>query len=219
MQADNHRRLKSRHNPGTGPARNALAGVCVLAAATVGGCGGSSSGGDTNESPYDGPVSADTAVEVAESFDPAQPGAVLALNDVVAVGSDEPVSDLLQLLDDEDTNVQWAGLYMALLLAESDEDVELLRPLLTHNEPVYQAMAAGTLAGHGVVEALPVLVEALSSEAELPYSDPPRPLATYAQAALEALTGESFADVSGWESWWQDVQGSLEWDGESYVAE
>jgi hypothetical protein len=188
-------------------------------AAFVAGCGGSGSGGDDNESPYDGPVSADSAVEVAESFDPVEPGAVLALNEVVAAGSEDAVPELLELLDDGDPNRQWAGLYMALLLAEGDDDIELLRPLLTHDEPVYRAMAAGALAGEGEVNALPVLIEALSADAEFPYSDPPRPLATYAQAALEGLTGESFADASGWENWWQDVQGSLSWDGATYVAE
>jgi hypothetical protein len=79
-------------------------------------------------------------------------------------------------------------------------------------------MAAGPLAGTGRVDALPVLIEALSSEAGLPYSDPPRPLAAFAQAALESLTGESFADAAGWESWWQDVEGDISWDGDRYVA-
>ena len=206
------------HHASPGAARRALALTLALLLALLAACGGSGSGGDTNESRYDGPVSADSAVEVAEEFDPAEPGAVLALNEVIAAGSEEAVADLLSLLDDEDPNRQWAGLYMALLLAESDEEIELLRPMLSHDEPVFRAMAAGTLAGFGEADALPVLIEALSSAAELPYSDPPRPLATYAQAALESLTGESFADASGWESWWQDVEGDISWDGERYVA-
>jgi hypothetical protein len=189
-----------------------------MLSAALAACGGSSAGGDSNESPYDGPVSAETAVDVAEAFDPVEGGAVVALNDVVVAGSDDAVPDLLELLEDEDPIRQWAGLYLALMLAESDEDIELLRPLLTHNEPVFRAMAAGSLAGFGEVDALPVLIEALSSEAELPYSDPPRPLATFAQAALEGLTGESFADASGWESWWQDGAGNIDWDGERYVV-
>jgi HEAT repeat protein len=181
-------------------------------------CGGSGSDGDTNESPYDGLVSADTALEVAEAFDPAEPDTVLALNDVVAAGSDDAVPDLLALLNDEDANRQWAGLYLALLLTDSEDEIELLRPLLTHEEPVFRAMAAGTLAGLGEVESLAVLVEALASDADLPYSDPPRRLADYARIGLEALTGEEFADASGWERWWQEAEGNLTWDGEGYVA-
>jgi HEAT repeat protein len=77
--------------------------------------------------------------------------------------------------------------------------------------------AAGALSGEGVVESIPVLIEALGSDEELWYSDPPRPAADLAREALEAYTGEAFATPEEWEAWWGEVRGSLRWDGERYV--
>jgi hypothetical protein len=186
----------------------ALAGACS---------GGAGSGGDDNTSKYDRPVSPEIVIDVVEAFDPAEPGAVLSLNEVVAVGS-EAVPDLLPLLESEDPNRQFAALYVALLLTDTDEEIALVTPLLGHEEITIRTMVAGALAGHGVVEALPVLIEAMSSEADLPFSDPPRLLAAFAQSALEAYTRESFADAPAWEAWWRDVESSIEWAGETYVA-
>jgi HEAT repeat protein len=161
-------------------------------------------------------VSPETAIDVVEAFDPAEPGAVLSLNEVVAAGS-EAVPDLLPLLENEDPNRQFAALYVALLLTDTDEEIALVAPLLAHAEMAIRTMVAGALAGLGVVEALPVLIEAMSSSADLPFSDPPRSLTAFAQSALEAYTRESFADAPAWEAWWRNVESSLEWDGETYV--
>ena len=210
--------MKSAHNPWARLAWRILFGTLALASALAGACsGGEGSGGDDNASQYDGPVSPETAIDVVEAFDPAEPGAVLSLNEVVAAGS-EAVAELLPLLENEDPNRQFAALYVALLLTDTDEEIALVTPLLAHEEMTIRTMVAGALAGHGVAEALPVLIEAMSSEADLPFSDPPRSLAAFAQSGLEAYTRESFADAPAWEAWWQDVESSLEWDGETYVA-
>jgi hypothetical protein len=80
-------------------------------------------------------------------------------------------------------------------------------------------MAAGSLAGLGVRESLPVLIEGLSSEEELPYSDPPRSLSAFARFVLEQYTGESFSDAGEWQEWWDEAGGQLQFEAGRYVAE
>jgi HEAT repeat protein len=193
--------------------------LAVLAA-----CGGSDSGDDDQlvdagePSPL-GTVTAETAVDAVESFDPAGEDPVARLDQVILAGGDF-VPDLAPILEDEDTepNSRWAALYVIALLTDTDEEIAVLEPMLEDDDEIFRVMAAGSLAGLGVTESLPVLIEGLSSESELPFSHPPRPLRAYARATLEHYTGESFEDAADWEDWWDEVSSDISWDGEGYVA-
>lgn len=162
-------------------------------------------------------VAALHAAEIVAAFEPAQPDAIARLNALVIDGGDI-VPALAPLLDDPDFNRRWAAIYVAGLLTDTPEDAEMLRGALDDHELVLRATAAGSLAGVGVVEALPVLVEAVTSDAVLPFSDPPRQVADLAREALEAYTGESFPDAAGWQAWWSGVDGRVSWDGQRFVA-
>ena len=190
--------------------------LLAIAGAVVAACGGSEQGTNDQPSPA-GTVSAETAVAVVESFDPAEEDAVAGLNEVVHAGGDV-VPALAPLLKDDDPNRRWAALYLIALLTDSEDEVAVLTPVLEDDELIFGVMAAGSLAGLGVVDSLPVLIEGLSSDAELPFSDPPRPLSAYARSTLEHYTGESFANAADWEDWWDEISSDIRWDGEGYVA-
>jgi hypothetical protein len=78
--------------------------------------------------------------------------------------------------------------------------------------------AAGSLVARGVIEALPVLIDSLELEADMPYSEPPLPAAEHARTTLEHYTGQTFADAAGWRAWWEQVGGDLTWDGQRYAG-
>ena len=196
----------------------------LIALAVVAACGGSDSGDDDQLVDADQPsplgtVTAEAAVDAVESFDPAGEDPVARLDQVILSGGDF-VPDLAPILEDEDTepNSRWAALYVIALLTDTDEEIAVLEPMLEDDDPIFRVMAAGSLAGLGVTEALPVLIEGLSSDADLPFSEPPRPLSAYARATLEHYTGESFEDAADWWNWWDEVSPDISWDGEGYVA-
>ena len=196
----------------------------LIVLAVLAACGGSDSGDDDQlvdagePSPL-GTVTAETAVDAVESFDPAGEDPVARLDQVILAGGDF-VPDLAPILEDEDTepNSRWAALYVIALLTDTDEEIAVLEPMLEDDDEIFRVMAAGSLAGLGVTESLPVLIEGLSSESELPFSHPPRPLSAYARATLEHYTGESFEEAADWEDWWDEVSSDISWDGEGYVA-
>ena len=194
--------------------------LSVLAA-----CGGSDSGDDDQLVDADQPsplgtVTAETAVDAVESFDPAEEDSVAKLNEIASSGGDF-VAELAPLFEDADAdpNSRWAALYLIALGTDTDEEIAVLKPVLENDDPIFQVMAAGSLAGLGVTESLPVLIEGLSSEEDLPFSDPPRPLSAFARATLEEYTGESFEDAADWEDWWDDVGADIRWEDGQYVTD
>lgn len=157
------------------------------------------------------------ALAVVQAFDPMNDDAVGGLNEVIFNGGDI-VPALAPLLEDEDPTRRWAAVYVVALSTDTPEEIRVLSAALDDSVLELRAAAAGSLSGLGVVDALPVLIEALGSEALLPYSDPPRPLKLLARRALEASTGQSFADTAGWQAWWGEVKETVRWDGEQYVV-
>lgn len=192
---------------------------CALVAIAVG-CGGGSS---ANEGEPAGPAQPPAEVALAEAvaavreFDAADLDASIDRLNAASFADAAAVDELAPFLTDADPVRRWAALYLSALLVDA-ERADLLRAALDDDDPALQVMAAGALARLGVVESLPVLVEGLGSDAELPYDDPPRPLADLALEALVAYTGESFATQAEWQAWWDEVGGSLTWNGERYVA-
>jgi len=158
------------------------------------------------------------AVAAVEGFDPARPDSMDRLNQVVARGGDV-ISVLEPFVAGPDPIRTWAALYVVALLADSESDADVLAPLLLDPDPANRVIAAGSLAGLGRKDALPVLIQGLGAEAALPYTDPPRSAADLAAEALVAYTAESFATPEAWRSWWDGVGERLRWDGERYVLD
>jgi hypothetical protein len=156
------------------------------------------------------------AVEAVRALD-GTPEAIDVLNDVAGLEGDV-VPGLESLLTDPDARTRWAAVYVAALATDTADEANVLGPALTDQDVVVRIMAAGSLLTLGRAEAIPVLIDALSGDTILPYSDPPLPMADLARAGLEAYTGQVFADASGWEAWWEGAKDLVAWDGERYAA-
>ena len=153
-----------------------------------------------------------------EGFDPGQEAAFHELN-TLAVEQTDLVAALAPYLEDPDPARRFAAIYLLALMADTPEEVEVLKGAL--DDPVfsYRVVAAGSLARLGVMESLPVLVEAVGSDALLPYSEFNEPVVPLAREALEAYTGQSFATAEEWRARWEWVKGIVRWDGARYVAD
>ncbi|MGZ8579149.1 MAG: HEAT repeat domain-containing protein [Actinomycetota bacterium] len=156
-------------------------------------------------------------VEAVHGFVPGAPDSIDRLNEVVAQGGDV-IPSLEPLLTDSDPVRRWAALYVTAILADSEEDADVLTPVLRDPDLTNRVIAAGSLCGLGRKEAIPVLIEGLTAAAMLPYTDPPTPVADLAREAREAYTGESFESQGEWVAWWDEAGAEIRWDGERYVA-
>ena len=165
---------------------------------------------------------AEAAREIVEQFDPDADDAFLTLNDLAFPGGETNqaniVPALAPLLEAGDANRRWAALYVIALISNTPEEIAVLQTALNDPEPVYKLHAAGSLAARGVVESLPVLIDGLELEADMPHSEPPLPAAAHARLTLEHYTGQTFPDLVGWRAWWEQVGGDLTWDGQRYTG-
>jgi HEAT repeats len=180
---------------------------CLAVLLALTGCGG-------NAEP-EGPRVPDPA-QAVRAFDPDELDVSIDRLNRASFASPSAVRSLALLLGDPDPDRRWAAVYLVAILV-TEEQAEVLRPVLEDSDPNLRVMAAGALSRLGVVESLPVLIEGLRSEETLPFSDPPRPTADLAREALEAYTGEGFVSPEEWEQWWIGVRASLTWDGERFV--
>lgn len=156
------------------------------------------------------------AVAAVQGFNPSDP-ATLARLDAVISAAGNVVPSLEFLLYDENPDRRYAALYVIIPLTRTPEDVAVLRGVLADPNPGFRVLAAGALAGRGVVESLPVLIDGLSLQQGLPYSDPPRPLAQFSRQTLEFFTGESFDTAEQWRAWWESVRDRIVWTGAGYA--
>lgn len=166
---------------------------------------------------------AEAAREIVESVDLVADEAFLTLNDLAFPDGDLSQADIVPglapLLDDEDPGRRWAALYVVALVTDSPGEIAVLLTVLEDPEPIFRVHAAGSLAGLGEVDALPALIAGLELEGDMPYSDPPLPVADHARMTLEHYTGQAFSDVAGWQAWWEQVGGDLTWDGQRYASD
>lgn len=163
------------------------------------------------------PVTREMAVAAVRNFDPADSASLGQLNRVAASRADV-VPALAPFLEDDDPIRRWAAVYAVAWLTDSPAEADQLLVALEDGDVANRVIAAGSLSGLGYVESLPVLIEGFGSDELLPYHDPPRQVAELAQEALEAYTGQTFADVADWRGWWDAVKGSIRWDVNRYVA-
>lgn len=197
-----------------------LLGLVALAALAIGvaACGG---GGEN--SPTASPVATVTAADAiaaVEEFDAEDlEASVSRLNAAGLSGTDDVVAEMATFFDDPDDTKRWAAVYVAALAADTTKQGDILAGALDDLLLEPRVMAAGSLAGLGYVESLPVLVAAAGVDDEFSYRDLPAPMSEFAIDTLTAYTEESFEDSSDWEEWWRSVEDSIRWDGEMYVAE
>lgn len=166
---------------------------------------------------------AEAALAAVEAFDATELDASIerlnaALFPAGELTTDNVVALLAPLLVDDLPERRWAALYVVALAADSPQETETLKPMLTDPEPIFRVHAAGSLARLGVVDALPVLIEGLDLEGDMPFSDPPLLVSDHARTTIEYYTGQSFPDAAGWRAWWEQVGEGLTWDGERFVA-
>jgi HEAT repeat protein len=158
----------------------------------------------------------DAVTAAVRGFDPGNLDASLQRLNDAAFAQGATMIDVAPLLTDADPIRRWAAVYVAAILADA-QHTSLLLPVLRDPDPALQVMAAGALAGHGVVDSIPVLINGLGSDAELPYDDPPRPVSDLAAEALRAYTGQAFVNQEQWSAWWGKAGSSLTWNGKQYV--
>jgi hypothetical protein len=155
--------------------------------------------------------------EAVRGFDPDDGGVSIDRLNRASFAAPSSIGQLAPFLESEDGDRRFAAVYLAALLVE-ESTADLLIPVLEDPDLGLRVIAAGALAGVGVVESLPVLIEGLRSTQPLPYSDPPRLEADLAREALTAYTEESFASPGEWDRWWAEVENSVRWDGQRFVA-
>lgn len=155
------------------------------------------------------------AIAAVQAFNPGDPATLARLDAVINAGGNV-VPSLEFLLYDENPDRRYAALYVIIPLTRTPEDIAVLKGALADPNPGFRVIAAGALAGRGVVESLPVLIDGLSLQEGLPYSDPPRPLAQFSRQTLEFFTGESFATPEQWRAWWDSVADRIFWTGAGY---
>jgi hypothetical protein len=155
------------------------------------------------------------AIDAVLAFNPNDPASFARLDDVISRGG-TIIPSMEFLLYDENADRRYAALYVMVPLTRTEADIAVLSVALNDPNPGFRVIAAGALIGRGVVGSIPVLIEGLSLQQGLPYSDPPRPLAQFARQTLEFYTGESFGTPEAWRAWWDSVHERIHWTGAGY---
>jgi len=116
----------------------------------------------------------------------------------------------------------WAATW---IYAGTGTDAEVLRPLLTNDDPTVTAIAAATLASWGDADGLPVLVDLLGEDSELYAANPPQTVSDFARYSLGryvegpeiAADAEPAAIADAWGTWMQTNGPTLTFDEESGI--
>lgn len=198
-----------------------------MAVAVVALLAGAACGDDSDDDAGDGdagtPEAADAAAVVSEvvgGFDTAEPSSFDRVEELVALGP-EALAEVRALVERDELSTRWAGVYTLVRLhdeVEGDERTAVvadLEGLLDDPAVTVRTMAAGGLTLMGERSGIPVLIDGLSEEGTLAYSEPPKLVASYAQRVLAHYTGpELGADARRWRTWWEEHGKHLVWSPE-----
>ena len=136
---------------------------------------------------------------------------------------EEAAQEAVKHIQDKDQGKRFAAIYLLTLTGDKDDRSELAKVLEDENK-AYATVAAGTLIGWGDKNAIPILIESLSSKDSIPYSDPPTSLAQLAYKALPYYTGKDFGLTAAkseeeinnaqaeYKMWWSSNNEKLQWD-------
>ncbi len=166
--------------------------------------------------------------EVVGSFDSNDDSTLNGVSKISKLGP-AAIDDILPLLKEKNVYAQWAGLEVlsaTLPIANSAQKEKAnaaLLPLLESKTAGARVLSAYLLLYFGEKNAIPVLIDALGETNRLAASEPPAPICTVANEALERYTGQAFgfscqvgkADAAGakkWQDWWGANKDNLIYD-------
>lgn len=128
-------------------------------------------------------VHADVVAAIRSAPDPDR---LHAINQSASRQRGEPAS-LAPMLAEPDPRVRWAAAYVAALWADDQADADALAPYLNDSDEATRAVIAGSLAGLGHEGARESLKGLTTSQASMPFSDPPITVGRFASDALAAI--------------------------------
>ncbi len=132
-------------------------------------------------------------------------------------------------LDSPNPDVRFAAIYALTLAASEGQPRQALIDLLSSEEVHERLLAADRLLALGEVQAVPIVIAALSSVDDLPHAEPPQQAWEYARRLLLQYTDEDLGLLtaagsddarlaqSGWQSWWYAVGSDLRWNAAERV--
>jgi len=116
-----------------------------------------------------------------------------ALNTLALSRPDELRAAALAHLADTSPLVRFAAVYALSATAEAGASDDALAGVLTSGDPPERALAAVSLARQGkLAQAVPTLIDSLSSSWAMPYWDPPEAVWEFARYGLVTFTGKDF---------------------------
>jgi hypothetical protein len=152
--------------------------------------------------------------EILDSFDISDLNTSFSrLHYLIAIGPDQKVVAAIKVrLGSTNPQIRFAAIYLLIHIA-GEAETALLLEAVKDPVPAFRAIAAGALIGLGERSAFPILIDALMSDDNLPYSDPPKPLRVFSQQTLEAYVAEESrpAGADDWADWWAVHQERLMW--------
>jgi hypothetical protein len=152
--------------------------------------------------------------EILDSFDISDLNTSFSrLHYLIAIGPDQKVVAAIKVrLGSTNPQIRFAAIYLLIHIA-GEAETALLLEAVKDPVPAFRAIAAGALIGLGERSAFPILIDALMSDDNLPYSDPPKPLRVFSQQTLEAYVAEESrpAGADDWADWWATHQERLMW--------
>jgi len=152
--------------------------------------------------------------EILDSFDISDLNTSFSrLHYLIAIGPDQKVVAAIKMrLDSINPQIRFAAIYLLIHIA-GEAETALLLEAVKDPVPAFRAIAAGALIGLGEGSAFPILIDALMSDDNLPYSDPPKPIRVFSQETLEAYVATESRPVGAddWADWWTVHQERLIW--------
>ena len=150
----------------------------------------------------------------------------LEINRLAVSSPHELRSAALARIDDRDPGVRRSALYALSLTVTKDdpEAIAALKRFLESDSDVERLRSAGGLLSVGEKAAVPVLVDLLASDAEVPNADPPLAVWRVARGLLLTSTDRDLGlrradgvEAAGrtraeWRTWWATSGDRLEWD-------
>ncbi|MFP3950021.1 MAG: hypothetical protein ACLFUZ_02930 [Candidatus Micrarchaeia archaeon] len=180
------------------------------------------------EEPAPAATNQELVESVLASYDENDSSTFSNVNLLLGVGP----SDVLPLLESNDSYAKWTGLYVLSNIAynttpeEQEEIKQGISPFLEGNLSSFRLMAAVTLVTMGDKEGIPVLIDLLGSDEQMFLWEPPILVCSYANEFLVRYTEKDFEyscapgqfDAEArqqWEAWWNENSEKIEWDPDS----
>lgn len=161
----------------------------------------------------------ETVQEAVEQFEGDQASFYYLDRYILNTGAhDEASVQVVSLLDHEDAAVRFAALYTLIHTGDAS-DVSAMQSRFDEPDESIRILATVKAVGWGDAEAIPLVIDALSSSEIIPYGHPQQAVASYALNALQVYTGEALTEQADWERWWQRNGEDLTWNADTLLYE